>query len=868
MKIARLLSALMVFVSMLLMAQSYRGRSPKQQTLPPLAHGSDLGLSQYSNGGGEIKAAAKQRGLPASGLGFAGAVAYGSGGQYAYSVVAADVSGDGKPDLVVANCSRDGDGCGDGDDGVVGVLLGNGDGTFQTAVTYDSGGYTPFSVAVADVNGDGKLDIVVANANSNTVGVLLGNGDGTFQVAVAYGSGGYNAYSVAVADVNGDGKPDVVVANQYVNSIDFNGTVGVLLGNGDGTFQPVVSYGSGGNQAYTVAVADVDGDGKPDLVVANTCVYECGSYKDGLVGVLLGNGDGTFQTAITYDSGGYVADSVAVADVNGDGKPDVVVANQCPSDESCNNGLVGVLLGNGDGTFQTVVSYSSGGISGCSVVIKDVNGDGNADLVVANSCADNTCNNGSVGVLLGNGDGTFLTAEVFGSGGYNSFSVTVADVSADGKPDVVVANCGSTTSCANGRVGVLINASISGTTTTLASSPNPSSFGQSVTFTATVVPERGFYKGTPTGSATFYDAAVSMGSANLNGSGVATFSTGTLIVGTHSITATYNGDSNFASSTSQPLSQVVQGAIAVISPNSLSFGNQTVGIASSPQKVTLMNAGNIALTVSIGITGNFSQANTCGTMVVAGGSCIVSVTFTPDGTGALNGTLNFTDNAPNSPQSVSLAGVGVVPAVTFSPTSLTFPTQVVYSMSKVQKIKLTNTGLGILKISSGGLSGQFGATTTCNGTLKSSAICTISVTFKPRSKGTLNGDITVTDNAPDSPQKVPLTGVGTYVLLSPLSVNFGTQPVNTTSQPKYISFTNKGSGTVNFTGAGISITGTYAGDFVETNNCGNSVASGANCKIKVTFTPSTQGTRAANVSISDDGGGTPQTVPLTGIGTP
>ena len=124
-------------------------------------------------------------------------------------------------------------------------------------------------------------------------------------------------------------------------------------------FAPAVPYGSGGYDAYSVVVADVNGDGKSDLVVANECnnVYGC---PNGSVGVLLGNGDGTFQTAVPYDSGGSTSRSVAVGDVNGDGKPDLVVANQCVISSNCMNGLVGVLLGNGDGTFQAAVTYGSG----------------------------------------------------------------------------------------------------------------------------------------------------------------------------------------------------------------------------------------------------------------------------------------------------------------------------------------------------------------------------------------------------------------------------------------------------------------------------------------------------------------------------
>ncbi len=282
---------------------------------------------------------------------------------------------------------------------------------FAPAVAYDSG-TQPFSVAMADVNGDGKPDLLVANSfacegcNNGSVSVLLGIGDGTFQNPVTYGSRGYLTFSVAVADVNGDGKPDLLVTNRNNGSV---GSVGVLLGNGDGTFRGAVTDGSGGYQANSVAVADVNGDGKPDLLVANLCA-ESTCAMNGTVGVLLGNGDGTFQTAVPYGSGGYYADSVAVADVNGDGKLDLLVANACASSSNCaNGGSVGVLLGNGDGTFQAAVTYGSGGEANL-VAVADVNGDGKPDLLLANI-------NNTVGVLLGNGDGTFRTVVTYDTGG-------------------------------------------------------------------------------------------------------------------------------------------------------------------------------------------------------------------------------------------------------------------------------------------------------------------------------------------------------------------------------------------------------------------------------------------------------------------
>jgi hypothetical protein len=146
----------------------------------------------------------------------------------------------------------------------VGVLLGNGDGTFQPVVTYDSGvsagGWTN-SVAIADLKGDGKLDLAVANFPDSTTGTLLGNGNGTFQPVVLHGSGAPFAWFEAIADVNGDGNPDLIIA-------DFLGTIGILLGNGDGTFQSVLTFNVQGD-ATSVVAADVNGDGRPDLLVTN-----------------------------------------------------------------------------------------------------------------------------------------------------------------------------------------------------------------------------------------------------------------------------------------------------------------------------------------------------------------------------------------------------------------------------------------------------------------------------------------------------------------------------------------------------------------------------------------------------------------------
>jgi hypothetical protein len=411
-------------------------------------------------------------------------VTYDSGGHEALSAAVADVNGDSHPDLVVANWY----GCSTCSEGNVGVLLNNGDGTFQSPVSYGSGGGSVISVAVADVNTDGHPDLIVLNqlqsgnplgSGNGGVSVLLGNGDGTFQKAVAYNlTAGPYAESVAVGDVNRDGRPDLVVASLHVVHNSNHGLVSVLLNRGDGTFTSPATYSSGGAAPISVAMGDVNGDSKPDLVAVNqgsstgNCCYS-------VIGVLLGNGDGTFQEAASYNSGGGIASSVAIEDLNDDGHSDLVVGNGCqsPGRNGCvgQSGEVGVLLGNGDGTFQPALTYNSGGAIAHSVVIDDLNGDGHPDVVVANFCKNldpgtGDCNGkpGLVSVLTGKGDGTFQTAVSLNSGGSSGYSVATGDLNGDGKPDIVVANTDST-------VGVLLNNTLVCTTPpelTLAASPS------------------------------------------------------------------------------------------------------------------------------------------------------------------------------------------------------------------------------------------------------------------------------------------------------------------------------------------------------------------------------------------------------------
>ncbi len=349
-----------------------------------------------------------------------------------------DFNRDGNLDLVVANSAGRIDLATGLFVGTVSVLLGNGDGTFQSAASYYVGGdqlptdtsvdgVDTVSVAVGDFNNDGNLDLVVAIASDNSVSVLLGRGDGTFLPAVIYPVGD-SPQSVAVGDFTGNGNLDIVTVNG-------DGTVSVLLGKGDGTFQLAETeggFGVGLNSTTTaianaVAVGDFTGNGNLDIVTADEG-SPLGTAEGNVVSVLLGNGKGNFQAASTYDVssqfGPYAA--VAVGDLTGNGNLDIVTAN--------GDGTVSVLLGSGDGTFQIAGSYYAGN-NITSLAVGDFTHNGRLDIVTANS-TDNT-----VSVLLGNGDGTFQSAVTYAVGTLPE-AVAVGDFNNDGNLGIAAANGG------------------------------------------------------------------------------------------------------------------------------------------------------------------------------------------------------------------------------------------------------------------------------------------------------------------------------------------------------------------------------------------------------------------------------------------
>jgi len=310
-------------------------------------------------------------------------------------------------------------------------------------------------------------------------------------------------------------------------------------------------------------------------------------------------------------------------------------------------------------------------------------------------------------------------------------------------------------------------------------------------------------------------------------------------------------------------------ANAAFSPGSLSFPLRTTGTTSSPQTVVLTNTGNLSLAITaVKLTGtdgaDFTETNNCGSSLAVGASCTINVSFAPLKTGTLTANLGISDTAPASPQTVPLTGQGTNASATLSPPSLVFPAQVVFTTSSVEKVRLFNAGTGPLTITSIVWTYPFSETNTCGSTIEAKNGCTIDVSFAPTTGGVTTGSISITDNAPGSPQVISLSGTGNDIELSPTKLNFGTVSVGTTSAVKTISVENKSTASVSITS--IAITGADAADFTETNNCGSSLVPGEICTVNVAFSPTVTGPLSADVTIIDNGGASPQTVVLSGTG--
>ena len=332
------------------------------------------------------------------------------------AVAAADLDGDGIPDLVLADSSIN-----------VTVLKGAGNGSFQSTVSFPVA-EPPSTIAFADFNHDGNLDFAVVGSGAIAgIEVVLGKGAGAFQPPLQIQTP-TGAYAFAVGDFNGDGTPDLaVLLSQY--ALGKSDAVQIMLGNGDGTFSVKTTYPAG-PFATAIAVGDFNGDGKLDLIAADMGT-DAQNYQDGNLALLSGKGDGTFAAPVIMPLSGGLSTGpfdLVAADFNRDGKLDIAVAF---SDFSNFSGGLAILLGRGDGAFQAPMTYAAIGVS---IAVGDMNGDGIPDLLTSGSG-----DGPGLRYLLGRGDGSFDSPVAFAAGSYALYAtqpLAVADFNGDGKLDI------------------------------------------------------------------------------------------------------------------------------------------------------------------------------------------------------------------------------------------------------------------------------------------------------------------------------------------------------------------------------------------------------------------------------------------------
>ncbi len=728
------------------------------------------------------------------------------------SLTVGDFNGDRKLDLAVADRESDG----------VSILLGNGDGTFQPQVKY-AAGRKPVTVAQGDFNQDGKLDLVLTSELDNTVAVLLGNGDGTFQAQTRFPTG-VLPFGVATGDFNRDGKLDLVVTNETCpRSKICDTSVSILLGNGDGTFQAHVDFASRQGARF-VTTADFNGDGKLDVATNDGSLF-------------LGNGDGTLQPRITLGTFGGEGALIA-ADFNGDGKVDLACAGFF------------VALGNGDGTFVPV--NTTGGVGGLGITTADFNGDGKLDLAVANTGVSDIfecCTFGNTAsVLVGNGDGTFGGKVAAGVGG--NAGATKGDFNRDGKLDLASAQGGQigqgriVVSLGNGDgafqlplvfpaaddIAAIAAADFNGDGALDLATANHTDSTVSIFLgngDGTFQP-RVDYPVTPNGQ----PVAIAVGDFNRDGN------VDLLVLNppTHSISVLLGkGDGTF-----QP--HLDKGTPA--NPLALTTGDfngdgapdlaLVIGPPINEVKILLANgdgtfrSGQDITGFSTGVArGDFNKDGKIDLAVTrsSGGFTVLTV-FLGSGDGTFQPGSSF----------LSACGPGVAQAVTQADFNQDGKLDVAVSVG--------DSGGGCTSFFLGNGDGTFQSPL-------DRAVFVLTT-----------GDFN-RDGAPDVVVLGLVLSSDPIVSLSRTSLNLGGHAVGTSTARNITLSAPESNVTIN----GITVTGANAGDFTQTNTCGAKVLHRQHCTITVSFTPTAIGSRTATLTISDSAPTSPQTVVLSGRGT-
>ena len=681
-------------------------------------------------------------------------------------------------------------------------------------------------------------------AKAQTAFVTVTNGSGVtsnvdyFQVVknaypVAYSKLDYvtdpTPQAVTTADFNGDRKLDLALATG-------NNSVSILLGNGTGTFQASVQYAVPGHP-IAIVHGDFNGDGKQDIATADQTASE--------ISVLLGNGDGSFQSHHEYPTGTKPT-ALATADVNGDGSLDIVVA-----DYSANK--VSVLLGNGDGTFQTHVEYPTAyGPSG--VAVGDFNGDGRLDLAVANKT------DGTVSILLGNGDGTFQTAVSYATAPQPN-SVVVGNFTSSNMLDLAVCTSNKVVSVLLGTGGGTfqkhVDYAIGANATAIAAADLASTGKLSLI------------------AANYNDNTIS----TLAGNGDGTFKSQSIYLTNGGPYAFAIGDFNnngkldiaVAAASGNKASLLLDSWITIF-PTLYSFGTQTSGEQSAPKTFTLKNNGPTPYTIgTTSFTGtnaaDFTKTGTCTAKLAAGASCTISVVFEPTALENANVQLQITA-ANGSVLGAEITGTGKIP-FTLNPPTLRFPFQLIGTKSPGQTQTFTNESGVDIYFSSVSIEGvnarDFSFSTTCSigVALAPGASCSVTVYFSPTTAAAETVTLIYEGNFSQSNQGELISGTGTAVLITPMSLTFPNTAVGATSGPMTATFQNVGASALPI--MSISWTGSN-GPFSETNTCGSSVPAHSSCTFTFTFSPVTAGMFTATLSIGDLDPSGPQKITLTGTG--
>jgi len=794
--------------------------------------------------------------------------ATGSGPQ---ALLAADFNGDNKPDLAIANNTA----------GTLSILINTGT-AFKSKVDYTTGS-NPTSVAVGHFNADGFPDLAVGCYGSSVVSIFLGSSNGTFKAGTTITTNVYPVWSVVAGDFDGDGKTDLITGTVF--------GVSLYLGNGDGTFtynSNLVAVGG----AYALLAQDLNGDKKLDVIIVDRDKFDAATTFTVFINTTTKVGNPTFAYPPRGYTTGYQPSAIALGDFNRDGRLDAVVP-------ASGSNTVSVMLGDGKGAFDPGVTSIDGGQQ-YYMVAADFNNDHNMDLAFSGY-------GGTVDILLGKGDGTFKAPKVYNVANSGE-GIVAADFNGDGFIDLAVVDKISNTvsvllnnkaggfkitgpyATGNGPVALAAGnftlkghadlAVVNYTDSSVSILPNDGTgkFGAPVTTTLTsnALPE-----GITAGDFN-HDGHLDLAVANanstlsvlLNNNG--TFPTHTDInVGAQAVWITS------ASLRGNGVLDLVAVIAGVPGGADVLLGNNDGTFA----KPVFYASGTEPTSVAVG---DFNADKLLDLVVTNGGDNTVAI-LPGNGDGTFGPYIRFEAGGVANPEAVAAADFNNdgfldfitanssttytaymnTPAPAIAPTRLAFPVTQLGATSKPKSATLYNSGIATLTPKEN-VTGDYAiSANTCGSTLLSGANCSVSVTFAPTDINARIGALTFTDNATVRTQKVSLSGTGTEVKLSPTRLSFGAVKVGTTSPPQTVTVTNI-STVNNLTFTSINLGGTDPGDFlISSNTCPpptKSLGPGMTCKVGVEFKPTTTGVRSATLLFTDDGGGSPQKVGLSGTG--